>query len=347
MNFLRTTSTRRLIAGSASPSPSSSAASPSRPRPSSGGSPPPPKPLDVAVHDALTAPKPDGHHRAHPLHEQPHRERRAEHRLAAADRRRRSPLGLGRTCCGSSCSPTPATRRSPSPTATSRSTTPRATRCTAPTRASPGSRRATPASDPRARRASRRSSSALSRSSPSRPPSRAPSRPRRPASRRTTVSITPKHDAGLLGQAELAWDAANGIPLRIAVDGRRQQLAGARARGHRHQLRRRRPRRARRHAAGLGQGRRPRLARARRPAGAGTPADAGAEPRSARPCPFTLSAPDSLVGLPRTGRAAGQRRDAADGARDLRQGPRRDRRDRALQHGGRRAAEPARRPAQP
>jgi len=31
------------------------------------------------------------------------------------------------------------------------------------------------------------------------------------------VSITPKHDAGLLGQAEIAWDAVNGIPLRIAV----------------------------------------------------------------------------------------------------------------------------------
>ena len=31
------------------------------------------------------------------------------------------------------------------------------------------------------------------------------------------VSITPKHDAGLLGQAEIAWDAANGIPLHVAV----------------------------------------------------------------------------------------------------------------------------------
>jgi hypothetical protein len=31
------------------------------------------------------------------------------------------------------------------------------------------------------------------------------------------VTVTPKHDAGLLGQAALAWDAANGIPLRVAV----------------------------------------------------------------------------------------------------------------------------------
>jgi hypothetical protein len=31
------------------------------------------------------------------------------------------------------------------------------------------------------------------------------------------VSITPKHDAGLLGQAEIAWDASNGIPLHISL----------------------------------------------------------------------------------------------------------------------------------
>ena len=31
------------------------------------------------------------------------------------------------------------------------------------------------------------------------------------------VTITPKHDAGLLGQAAIAWDAARGIPLRIAI----------------------------------------------------------------------------------------------------------------------------------
>jgi outer membrane lipoprotein-sorting protein len=31
------------------------------------------------------------------------------------------------------------------------------------------------------------------------------------------VSVSPKHDGGLLGSAALAWDAARGIPLRIAV----------------------------------------------------------------------------------------------------------------------------------
>ena len=32
-----------------------------------------------------------------------------------------------------------------------------------------------------------------------------------------SVSVSPKHDGGLLGSAELAWDAAQGVPLRAAV----------------------------------------------------------------------------------------------------------------------------------
>ncbi len=32
-----------------------------------------------------------------------------------------------------------------------------------------------------------------------------------------TVRVSPKRDGGLLGSAELAWDAANGVPLRAAV----------------------------------------------------------------------------------------------------------------------------------
>jgi hypothetical protein len=31
------------------------------------------------------------------------------------------------------------------------------------------------------------------------------------------VTVTPRHDAGLLGQAEIAWDASNGIPLHISL----------------------------------------------------------------------------------------------------------------------------------
>src|SRR5205085_8611688 len=32
-----------------------------------------------------------------------------------------------------------------------------------------------------------------------------------------TLHLAPKHDGGLLGGAEVAWDAANGIPLRAAI----------------------------------------------------------------------------------------------------------------------------------
>jgi outer membrane lipoprotein-sorting protein len=32
-----------------------------------------------------------------------------------------------------------------------------------------------------------------------------------------TVRVTPKHDAGLLGAAEIAWDSDHGVPLRVAV----------------------------------------------------------------------------------------------------------------------------------
>ncbi len=32
-----------------------------------------------------------------------------------------------------------------------------------------------------------------------------------------TVSVSPKHDGGLLGQAQLAWDAVKGVPLRFAI----------------------------------------------------------------------------------------------------------------------------------
>src|SRR5207248_1225663 len=32
-----------------------------------------------------------------------------------------------------------------------------------------------------------------------------------------TVRVSPKHDGGLLGAAEVGWDALRGVPLRIAV----------------------------------------------------------------------------------------------------------------------------------
>lgn len=33
-----------------------------------------------------------------------------------------------------------------------------------------------------------------------------------------SVSVSPKHDGGLLGSVELAWDAVQGVPLRIGID---------------------------------------------------------------------------------------------------------------------------------
>jgi outer membrane lipoprotein-sorting protein len=32
-----------------------------------------------------------------------------------------------------------------------------------------------------------------------------------------TVDVSPKHDGGLLGSAQLAWDAVRGVPLRVAI----------------------------------------------------------------------------------------------------------------------------------
>src|SRR6185312_1044076 len=32
-----------------------------------------------------------------------------------------------------------------------------------------------------------------------------------------SVSVSPKHSGGLLGQAQLAWDAVTGVPLRVAI----------------------------------------------------------------------------------------------------------------------------------
>ena len=32
-----------------------------------------------------------------------------------------------------------------------------------------------------------------------------------------SASVSPKHDGGLLGSVELAWDAVQGVPLRVAV----------------------------------------------------------------------------------------------------------------------------------
>ncbi|MDX6562151.1 MAG: hypothetical protein QOD65_1965 [Gaiellales bacterium] len=115
------------------------------------------------------------------------------------------------------------------------------------------------------------------------------------------VTVTPSHDAGLLGQAQLAWDAANGIPLHISlaaagssspvlaldvtditygsVDASALAITAP----------------ASAHVVDLGS------------FGQATGANGSAKPdvqgltAVAAAVPFKLSAPDTLVGLPRTG----------------------------------------------
>ncbi len=92
MNFLRTTSTRRLLAGSALSLALVIGGVAAAMASSGGGTPPPAKPLAAAIHDSLTGAQAHRRHRARPLHEQPHLERRAAARLAAPDGSERSPL---------------------------------------------------------------------------------------------------------------------------------------------------------------------------------------------------------------------------------------------------------------
>ncbi len=48
------------------------------------------------------------------------------------------------------------------------------------------------------------------------------------------MRISPKDDGGLLGAAKVAWDAANGVPLRAAIYAQGPGHAGARARAATH-----------------------------------------------------------------------------------------------------------------
>ncbi len=200
MNFLRTTSTRRLIAGSAlSVALVVGGVAVAMALAAAAARPPPAKPLDAAIHDALAAPQARRAHRPHPLHEQPLASGALPTRLAAADRRQRPALAAGdgrmRLELQSDAGDAQITvdRR-----ATSRSTTPRPTPSTRrtsagvpATRRRHGRRRTACRARPRSLGAHRSSRRARR--------SRAPSRRRRPASPPTRCASRPKHDAGLLG----------------------------------------------------------------------------------------------------------------------------------------------------
>ena len=237
MRFLRTTSTRRLIAGCALVVALVVAGVVVAGASGSGGSPPPPKPLHAAVHDAIAAPKPTGvTARVHftnnlvasgalsvgsPL-------------LAGADGRLW--IGDGRLRLELQSDAGDA-QISFADGRTARSTTLPATPCTAPTSHRRRARTRAATACPASRR-----SRPPSRNSPSRHPSRAPSRRLgRPArlqrlhhSQARRGSLGPR--GGCLGRGE--WH-----PAARRRHGSGRQLARARSRSHGYQLRqhRRRP----------------------------------------------------------------------------------------------------------
>ena len=214
MRFLRTTSTRRLIAGCALIIALVVAGVAVAGASGSGGSPPPPKALDAAIHDAITAPKPTGvTARIHftnnlvasgalsagsPLLAG------ADGRLWISDGRVRLELQSdagdaqisfadGRLSIYDSSSNT--VYRTDFATAQG------AAAHSGTDHRAPSVAQISSALGKLAEQAS------VSGAEPT-------TQAGQPA---YNVSITPKHDAGLLGHAEIAWDAANGIPLRIAV----------------------------------------------------------------------------------------------------------------------------------
>jgi outer membrane lipoprotein-sorting protein len=117
-----------------------------------------------------------------------------------------------------------------------------------------------------------------------------------------TVRVSPKHDGGLLGSAELAWDAARGVPLKFAIYARGQSSPVI-------QLK----------ATDISYGKVPasdfavsppasaKVVTVNVPAGAGKAAakhgrahrEVSGAAAVAKKVPFTLTAPKTLVGLPR------------------------------------------------
>jgi hypothetical protein len=214
VNFLRTTSTGRLVAGFALTIAVIAGGVAVAGASGSGGSPPPPKALDVAIHDALAAPKPPG---------VTARIRFTNNLIASGALSTGSPLLSGASgrlwisggrvrlelqSDAGDAQITFADGRLSIYDASSNTVY----------RANVGSADSTSVQAKRDHGAPSvaQISSALQRLAEQATTSGA--QPTTQAGQPAyNVSITPKHDAGLLGQAEIAWDAVNGIPLRIAV----------------------------------------------------------------------------------------------------------------------------------
>jgi hypothetical protein len=214
VNFLRTTSTGRLIAGLALTVAVIAGGVAVAGAAGGGGNPPPPKALDVAIHDALVAPKPAG---------VTARIRFTNNLISSGALTIGSPLLSGATgrlwisdgrvrlelqSDAGDAQVTFADGRLSIYDASS-NTVYRANVGSAPSTGTP----ATPGHEAPS---VAQISSALQRLAEQATASGA--QPTTQAGQPAyNVSITPKHDAGLLGQAEIAWDAVNGIPLRVAV----------------------------------------------------------------------------------------------------------------------------------
>ena len=145
-----------------------------------------------------------------------------------------------------------------------------------------------------------------------------------------TVTVSPSHDGGLLGSAELAWDATHGTPLKIAVyaQGSSSPVLALQATDIsfgsvpdvRHRGR----------AAGRREDRRPLVADGQQLLGRqrdAAPVTGLAAVQAA--APFTVVAPDTLVGLPRQDVRLVGPADSQSVLVGLRAGARRDRRRRA------------------
>ena len=154
------------------------------------------------------------------------------------------------------------------------------------------------------------------------------------------VTVSPAHSAGLIGSLELAWDADPRRPARDRRPRTGTVVTCSRAHRHGHLVRPRRrigdlavtpPANAKAVELGAGSAETP-----SEPSGQKVTGLAAVQAA----VPFTLVAPDTLVGLPPTERPAARRRRQGR-ARPLRPGPRRHRPGRA--RSGRRSATTRRR----
>ena len=212
MNFLRTTSTRRLIAGSALSVALIAGGVAAATAASGGGNPPPDKPLAAAIHDSLAAPKPTGiTARVH----------FTNNLIASGALPTGSPLltgasgrlwvsgGAMRLELQSDAGDAQITVADGKISVYDASTNTEY-RATVPVKTSgtAGDKGHVPSTT--------EITSALTQLAAQATVSGA--QPTTQAGQpEYKVSITPKHDAGLLGQAEMGWDAANGIPLHISL----------------------------------------------------------------------------------------------------------------------------------